>query len=69
MPESDPELVSSEAISKATAAFGHCPKCGSDRSTALGPLLNQVVVRDEEAWGTRGAAIIDPSGFRVFLQK
>ena len=33
VPDSDPELVSSEAISKAAAAFGRCPKCGSDRYT------------------------------------
>jgi hypothetical protein len=33
VPDSDPELVSSEAISKMAAAFGHCPKCGSDRYT------------------------------------
>jgi hypothetical protein len=31
VPGSDPELVSSEAISEVAAAYGHCPECGSDR--------------------------------------
>ena len=30
---SEPELVPSEAISETAAAFGHCPKCGSDHYT------------------------------------
>lgn len=30
VPASEPELVSSEAISEVAAAYGHCPKCSSD---------------------------------------
>jgi hypothetical protein len=45
VPESDPEVVFSEAISEAAAAFGRGPKCGSDRYTQRpSPLLNQISV-------------------------
>jgi hypothetical protein len=33
VPDSDPELVSSEAISEVAAAYAHCPKCGSEHYT------------------------------------
>jgi hypothetical protein len=32
-PSSAPEITSSEAISETVAAYGHCPKCGSERYT------------------------------------
>ena len=32
-PASDPEIAASEAISETAAAYGHCPKCGSDHYT------------------------------------
>jgi hypothetical protein len=31
VPDSEPEIAASEAISRTAAAFGQCPKCGSYR--------------------------------------
>jgi hypothetical protein len=33
VPDSEPEIAASEAISAAAAVYGHCPKCGSDQYT------------------------------------
>jgi len=33
VPDTEPELVGSEEISQAAAAFAQCPKCGSDDYT------------------------------------
>ena len=33
VPDSEPEIAASEAISEAAAAYAECPKCGSEHHT------------------------------------